>query len=646
MSDSGFSQFPPGGSNGGPRDLTQIPGLPERSPERGEAQNVRITRASGEFREVREPTRVTGEVVRTNEDGSVRIRTDRGEIDIRVAERQTPPQQGQRVEIDLPPGNPPSEAVIRPAPAQTTQVEQHPVPDTRAVNTPINVEIRPPAPPPQTQSQPIQPQDVVRLLPLAANLAPDIAQPILNLIQSSVVQVTEITAQVTVANTITETLASLVRAPVQPTVIPAQIPIVALTQNQPVLNLPQPAILQPVLQDLPAANVLPPVTPDQVSFAPPQKASLFIPPPILATIQIPLQDITQQPIAALPGAPQKVPPQTLEQAPLQTQISAIVPPEVQILLPATQGQPVAETAAIKPTILQGAPAETTAQVIGFIQQNLPVVSFAVANDAPAPLFVLQAPGTSLPIGTQIQLIPQTGQAAPPAQALPPLAAIPAAILNPEPSWPVLQQIHQALTQVSPQVAQALSNMTPQASNPAQLGPAALFFLAAVRSGDISSWLGDKAGDILRREGKGNLLSRLSQEGSILGRINAEPVSQDWRGIAIPHFWQGEMHKMALYYKQDGGGDEQQEKSKQTRFIFDLSLTQMGKVQLDGLFRATRLDLIVRTESQFSQAMQMEMKQTYTGALAQTELAGELSFQNRPEQWVKISPEQEVYSANI
>src|SRR5690606_20854458 len=105
-------------------------------------------------------------------------------------------------------------------------------------------------------------------------------------------------------------------------------------------------------------------------------------------------------------------------------------------------------------------------------------------------------------------------------------------LAPEP-WPLMNDIHQALAQIMPQAAQALGNMTPAPNNPAQLGPAALFFLAAVRVGDLTQWLGGNAVDALRRGGKSGLLNRLSQEGSTLNRLAADPVSQDWRALSLP-----------------------------------------------------------------------------------------------------------------
>ena len=184
----------------------------------------------------------------------------------------------------------------------------------------------------------------------------------------------------------------------------------------------------------------------------------------------------------------------------------------------------------------------------------------------------------------------------------------------------------------------MANITPAPNNPAQLGPAALFFLAAVRAGDLTQWLGGNAADALRRGGKSGLLGRLGQESAALNKLSSEAVSGDWRAASIPLMWENHMQRIALYYKNDPGNRQKDGQGKQMRFIFDLNLDAMGKVQLDGLFRAKRLDLIVRTLMPFSVSMQQDMRRIYAGALGETSIAGELSFQNNPAQWVTITPE--------
>ena len=164
-------------------------------------------------------------------------------------------------------------------------------------------------------------------------------------------------------------------------------------------------------------------------------------------------------------------------------------------------------------------------------------------------------------------------------------------------------------------------------------PAALFFLAAVRSGDLGSWLGSKTLDALTRGGKGNALTSLTNDLSAIPRGEA-PVGE-WRAVPLPLFYEGEMQKMTLFTRSDTDGRDEEDENKQTRFIFDLNLSRMGPVQLDGLIKGKRLDLLVRTQTPFSEPMRQIMRQSYTQALENTELYGDLNFQGDPKHWVNV-----------
>ena len=98
----------------------------------------------------------------------------------------------------------------------------------------------------------------------------------------------------------------------------------------------------------------------------------------------------------------------------------------------------------------------------------------------------------------------------------------------------------------------------------------------------------------------------------------------------------------MYYRHDDShkqDDAEEDKRKGTRFLFDLTLDRMGPVQLDGLHRPQeaggRLDLVVRTEASLSQAMQKTMRSAYINALEKAKVVGELSFQDKPDKFVKI-----------
>lgn len=124
-----------------PSGITPIAGNPAAQTG-GKGQVVQIVSLPDGLQNNARALRLSGEVVRQNDDGSVRVRTPQGDIDIQVRGRQ--PQQGQQIEIDIPPGSPPKQATIRPAPAQAPQ--PLPPPQTPPAST-----TPPPAQPPSTR---------------------------------------------------------------------------------------------------------------------------------------------------------------------------------------------------------------------------------------------------------------------------------------------------------------------------------------------------------------------------------------------------------------------------------------------------------------------------------------------------------------
>lgn len=204
------------------------------------------------------------------------------------------------------------------------------------------------------------------------------------------------------------------------------------------------------------------------------------------------------------------------------------------------------------------------------------------------------------------------------------------------SWPALEELTNLLSSIQPQIAQNMLQMTPTPQNPSLFGSAFMFLVAAMRSGDITSWLGDRPLDILKQMGKSDLAQRLSRDFGALSRFTSETLPNDWRGLALPMSYQNELHNIVLYYKKE----EQEEpgnkgKVTQTRFIFDLSLNRMGPVQIDGLFKPTRLNMVIRTETDLSEPMKQAIRQNYAAGLRTAELTGEITFQPDKSSFLKI-----------
>ncbi|MGB0718839.1 MAG: hypothetical protein ACPGRX_00075 [Bdellovibrionales bacterium] len=405
---------------------------------------------------------------------------------------------------------------------------------------------------------------------------------------------------------------------------PASLNTLSFTPQAPVVNIAPPPATQPQSASIPATpirnNALPPL-------APPSQGQI-------TTATLPRTETAASP-----------PP------PVYARFHAIAPGPVAITPP--DARPIAQQPA--PLIGQGQGQAQAGQaqgvVIAHTPNTLPIVQIIPQNTAapatpPPQNFIIHHPGDALPKGSVLTFsTPISLAAAPLDNALP----APHAPLQP---WPVLQGIYEHLAHAAPEVAQQIASIVPNPASPAKFGPATLFFVAALRGGDVTQWLGDKAVDVLRKTDRGaGLLARLLQDSGTLSRIAAEPVHQDWRAVNIPVIWQEQIQKAAIHYKHDQpASGEDTQSGGGTRFVFDLRYDTIGAIQLDGLFQKSgtgddapaRLDAILRSEHAFSATMHAEMRRIYADALRGSGLSGELSFQHDPAQWVTIKAQSQRF----
>ena len=65
----------------------------------------------------------------------------------------------------------------------------------------------------------------------------------------------------------------------------------------------------------------------------------------------------------------------------------------------------------------------------------------------------------------------------------------------------------------------------------------------------------------------------------------------------------------------------------SRFIIDISLSRIGRLQLDGFLRKKRnqLDLIVRTQQALPREMHAEISKIYRSFLETSKISGQITF---------------------
>ncbi|MGY8992302.1 MAG: hypothetical protein ACKVHL_12050, partial [Rhodospirillales bacterium] len=176
------------------------------------------------------------------------------------------------------------------------------------------------------------------------------------------------------------------------------------------------------------------------------------------------------------------------------------------------------------------------------------------------------------------------------------------VLNPTPAkaldifslsreWPALKEALQILQESQPGIAQQLMNMViPRLDT--QLAANILFFLTGLRRGDIRSWLGKEAMRALDNS-KPELARQLRSEFGQLSRVADDTSNNDWRHMLIPLNTGGAIEPIHMFLRQRKKKDGD-DGDTETRFVIDVGLSQLGRIQLDGLIgeRNKRLDLIV------------------------------------------------------
>lgn len=583
MSESGFPQ-PPGGQR-----VASSYTPPDRSVQ---IQRVTIVKRPERLENLRHEIRVRGEVTASTQDGRVRIRTPQGEIVVQwPPDADTPPPQpGTRVEIEIPPN---------PAPATSDPAGQSAGLPPTAVEAIVRLETPPTAPPP----------DPADLLPRPVPAA--LATPVVLDIKQPPLPPPEILPPLAAPQNPLPVLLEWITPERLPSLLPPALPEI----NRPLPPQPDQATqkvswLKSVLKFLPLPPALHPLG-EKPSTA---TAVTVAAPPLLMALEA--HDITLSDLL------------TADQHNLSLPANFSTSPKTPKITDA-------------PTLV--------AQVVGTSPQGFPLLRLEMAADQPAraPLhFLLHQPMPAVMPGMLLTLAPvdpatqenilqpsitNTTTAGTAAHAQPLPFVIKPAI------WPLMNDLGAALQTAAPPVAQALHAMIPNPAIPAQIGPAALFFMAALRGGDLGAWLGERAADTLRRAGRSDLLSRLAQEGAQITRAADAPTGE-WRSQAIPLMIDQTIFKMILHTRHEDDPDEQDHEKKggHTRFLLDLDFGRLGPLQIDGLLRDQRLDLIVRSQQPFAAPMREDMRRLFTRALTETKREGEIGFQSHPEQWVRIN----------
>ena len=223
---------------------------------------------------------------------------------------------------------------------------------------------------------------------------------------------------------------------------------------------------------------------------------------------------------------------------------------------------------------------------------------------------------------------------------PPVAPAPAPPQGLSPGgWPSLDQAVDTLMQSDRLAAEQLMRMIPQAGP--RLAAAMSMFAGAVRAGDARPLLSDPVTRGLEKAGRKDLADKLKKEFLDLAEEATRPLGRgDWHSITLPFAHGANIDPIDLYVHrppndEEGGG----KKGSEQRFILDVRMSVLGRIQLDGLVQkdTQRFDLIVRTAEPLPAAMCRDIAGIFAECGQMTGIKGQVSFQaGRP--FVDLLPE--------
>jgi len=207
------------------------------------------------------------------------------------------------------------------------------------------------------------------------------------------------------------------------------------------------------------------------------------------------------------------------------------------------------------------------------------------------------------------------------------------------SWPEAEEAVKTLSETHPTVAQHLINsLIPRPG--ASLSSQILFFIAALRGGDIRGWVGDAPIRALQRL-RPELATKLRDDFGTIAKLSDDSSISEWRAYPVPLLNGAEIDLIQFFVRRNLEEDENEEADEDqgTRFVVDVELSRLGRLQLDGLIhdKHKRFDLIVRTDHRLPADVQNGIREIFSQTGEWTGTEGGVTFQAAPPNFVELIP---------
>jgi hypothetical protein len=302
------------------------------------------------------------------------------------------------------------------------------------------------------------------------------------------------------------------------------------------------------------------------------------------------------------------------------------------LLPADGGAPQAVALHLdtEAPILDTSVTSRRPQADGTVQLRLATPEGVVTlNDAPADL----APGTRV----ALDIVARNG-GRPPASsltsALPSLAGASPAVLQFAAGRTVLSDIEQLLAAARPDGGLSLARILPGLAQEDGQTAAVALLGAALKFRDFKRLLGDQRRLALEHDAGPAPMLRAGAEFGEIARAATEPAPQGWRPLVMPFFDGRQIVPVMIFVRpqEEHATDPDEAEAhphkgrRGARFMVDLSLSELGLVQVDGFMQDKRIDTILRSRRALDPDLRQEVEARYLAVLETTDFAGSLLFQ--------------------
>lgn len=204
-------------------------------------------------------------------------------------------------------------------------------------------------------------------------------------------------------------------------------------------------------------------------------------------------------------------------------------------------------------------------------------------------------------------------------------------------WPELSTLTEGLERSDPSLLQnTLARVLPAPGK--QLTHMMLFFLSAVKNGDLKQWIGNRNTDILESR-YADTIRKLGADFTTLQQVFTEPSPQGWISAGIPLYYDNQLEHARLHIRQDTENPANKKQQGGQRFIIDIELSRLGEMQIDGLVQKEagkhQFDMIIRTSKALPPDVENDIRTIYNNASETTGFKGMLIFQPSREHFVTI-----------